>query len=191
MRVLTLLIWIALFIWVASGGVAFAGGGEEAGGSHVMEWVWKVLNFAILVFVLVKFFGPMLKGFLKQRSEAIEKTLNEARQARELAEKALAEVRERLKGKDKEIAEIIASAKESGEKEREALLAEADKLGRKILEQARANMDFELKRAKEAIRAEAVELAIELAEKKIKERLTPEEQKRLLEESLLKLETKA
>ncbi|MBI4824086.1 MAG: F0F1 ATP synthase subunit B [Nitrospirae bacterium] len=171
--------------------IAFAVGAEAEGQSHIMEWVWKVVNFAILVFILVKFLGKPLKGFLKQRTELIQKTLDEARQARELAEKALREVEERLKGKDKEIEGIISSSRQSGEKEQEFLVSEGERLSKKIIEQAKVNIDFELKKAKEAIKAEAVELAMELAEKKLKEKLTPEEQRKLLEESLSKLEVRA
>lgn len=181
---------IVMALSAAFAAVAFASDGEAKGGSHVMEWVWKVVNFGILAFILVKFGGPAFKSFLKQRTETIQKTLDEARQARELAEKALKEVEERLKAKDKEVEEIIAAARLSGAKERDFLSAEGQKMSAKMLEQAKANIDFELKRAKDAIKAEAVELALELAERKIKGKLTPDEQKKLLEESLVKLEGK-
>lgn len=180
---------VLIFCLVLSG-IAFASGAEAEGKSHIMEWVWKVVNFGILVFILVKFLGKPLKNFLKQRTELIQKTLDEARQARELAEKALREVEEKLKGKDKEIEGIISSARQSGQKEQEFLISEGERLSKKIIEQAKVNIDFELKKAKEAIKAEAVELAMELAEKKLKDKLTPEEQEKLLEESLSKLEVR-
>jgi F-type H+-transporting ATPase subunit b len=168
---------------------ALASAEEGGGGVDWMGWVWKVVNFAILIFVLVKFGGPAFRSFLQKRTEAIEKSLEEARQARELAEKALAEVQERLKYKDAEIQEIIDAAKLSGEKEREALIKEGEKMSARIIEQARANMEFELKQAREAVKAEAVGLAIELAENKLKEKMTPAEQKRLIEEALDRLES--
>ncbi|GAB4388778.1 MAG: F0F1 ATP synthase subunit B [Thermodesulfovibrionales bacterium] len=177
---------LAVCLWPAA--LAFASEAAAEHGVDWMGWAWKVINFAILVFVLVKFGGPAFRSFLQKRSEAIEKSIEEARRARELAEKALAEVQERLKHKDREIEEIIAAARASGEREREALIKEGEKMGRRIVEQARANMDFELKRAKEAVKAEAVELAMELAENKLREKLTPEEQRRLLEDALARLE---
>ena len=117
----------------------------------------------------------------------IEKTLKEAREAKETAEKALLKVEERLKTKDKEIEEILSASKRFGEEVRESLIQQSDKLREKILEQARINIEYELKSAKEAIKAEAVEIAMGLAEKKIKEKLTKEEQQKLLEESLTKI----
>jgi F-type H+-transporting ATPase subunit b len=131
-----------------------------------------------------------IKGFFKKRTELIEQSLKEAREAKELAQKALAEVEERLKIKDKEIEEIVAAAKESGEREKIRLAEDGDKLSARILEQTQNNIAFEVKMAKEAIKREAVEIAMELAEKKLKEKLTKEEQVKLLEESIEKIEGK-
>lgn len=164
--------------------VAFAAEAGEHGGGSIMDWVWRIVNFAILVFILVKFLNKPLKNYLQQRKELIEKSIKEAREAKELAMKALAEVEERLKVKDKEMEEIISSAKSSGEKERERLIEEGEKLKAKILEQAKTNIEYEVKRAKETIKAEAVDAAMQLAEEKIKAKMTKDDQEKLLEESL-------
>lgn len=166
---------------------AFAAEGGEHGGSSMMEWVWRILNFLILVVILVKFLNKPLKDYLRQRRELIEKSIKEAQEAKEIAMKALAEVEERLKVKDKEIEEIISSARSSGEREKERLIEEGEKLKVKILEQAKTNIEYELKKAKETIKAEAVEAAMELAEEKIKTRMTKDDQERLLQESLKSL----
>jgi F-type H+-transporting ATPase subunit b len=168
---------------------AFAAGAPEEGGhaSLVKEYIWKIINFAILVFILFKFGKKPLGDFLKKRTELIEKTLNEAKEAKEAALKALKEAEERVKTKDAEVKEILDAAKKSGEIERDRIIEETAKLKDKLLEQAKTNIDYELKHAKEAIKAEAVELAMELAEKKLKEKLTKEEQEKLLDESLVKI----
>lgn len=137
--------------------------------------------------ILFKFGKKPLGDFLKKRTELIEKTLNEAKEAKEAALKALKEAEERLKTKDAEVEAIISAAKKSGEVERDRIIEESGKLKEKILEQAKTNIEYELKHAKEAIKAEAVELAMELAEKKLKDKLTKEEQEKLLDESLVKI----
>ncbi|MDI6801066.1 MAG: F0F1 ATP synthase subunit B [Thermodesulfovibrionales bacterium] len=166
-----------------------AGGGEHGGGS-LMDWVWRIINFGILVFILVKFLNKPLKQYLQQRKELIEKSIKEAQEAKELAKKALGEVEERLKLKDREIEEILSSAKGSGERGKNRLTEEGIRLSAKILEQAKSNIEHEVKKAKEAIRAEAAEAALQLAEEKLKGKLTKEDQERLLQESLKLLEGK-
>jgi len=177
----------------AAAAFASGGGGEEAAsaGSIIKSYIWQIINFLILVGALAFMMKKMdLKGYFKKRTELIEQSLREAREAKELAQKALAEVEERLKTKDSEIENIIAAARQSGEKEKARLVEEGDKLKARILEQARTNIDYEVKRAKEAIKEEAVEIAMELAEKKLKEKLSKDEQLKLLEESLAKIEGK-
>ena len=117
----------------------------------------------------------------------IAKTLQEAKEAKEAAQKALREVEGRLKAKDAEIEAIIAAAKRSGEQERDQIIEDSARLKAQIVEQAKTNIDFEVKHAKEVIKAEAVEIAMELAEKKIKEKITKDDQEKLLQDSLVRI----
>jgi F-type H+-transporting ATPase subunit b len=184
-RILFILVFCFLnFLFVP---FVLAATGEEAHTPLWKDYLWKIINFGILVFILYKFGKKPFQSFLRQRTELIEKTLKEAREAKELAQKAFQEVEERLKTKDMEIEKILSASKSTGEDEQKRLLEQGDKLREKILEQARANIEYELKHAKEAIKAEAVEIAIEIAEKKLKEKLTKEEQEKLLAESIAKI----
>lgn len=168
-----------------------SGGGEEAPKSLLATYTPAILNFLILVALLVFLMKMMdIKGFFRKRTELIEQSLKEAREAKELAQKALAQVEERLKIKDKEMEEILTAAKESGEREKARIIEEGTRLKERIVEQTKNNIAFEVKMAKETIKQEAVGIAMELAEKKLKDRLTKEEQIKLLEESLLKIEGK-
>ncbi|MEW6409007.1 MAG: F0F1 ATP synthase subunit B [Nitrospirota bacterium] len=184
-RTSSIIFLILLFVVEVS---AFAAG--EVHEVSLKDWVWRIINFGILVFILVKFLGKPVKDFFKKRSEGIEKSLKEAEEAKTLALKAFQQIEEKIKVKDKEVEEILAASRRAGEKERDNLIELGDKLKQRILEQARINIEFELRRAREAIKAEAIEIAMELAEKRIKDKLTEEEQRRLFEESLNKIEAK-
>ena len=183
----SLLFFICFFLY---GGIVSGAEEAAANGAEWKEWLWRILNFAILVAILVKFANKPLREFLKKRTELIEKSLKEAQEAKELAEKALAEVEERLKLKDKEIEDILSHTRRSAEKERSFLLQQGEQMKEKILEQAKTNIDYELRQARDSIKAEAAGIALELAEKKLKEKLTKEEQIRLIEESLKRMESK-
>jgi len=175
-------------------GVAFASGGE-GGGEHGSKWggfLYQAINFGILVAILaVAAWKADLKGMITGRSEGIKKNIEEARAAREAAEKALAEVEEKLKTKDREIAEMMQVSEQSGSKERDRLIAEGERLSKSLVEQARANIEVELRQAMEALKKEAAELALELAEQQIGQKLTAEDQKVLFEDALKRLEDKS
>ena len=173
----------ASFVFASSGG----GEGAENAAPWWKDYIWKIINFLLLFILLFKFAKKPMQNFFQKRTELIEKTLNEAKEAKAVSLKALQAVETRLKAKDAEIEVILAASKKSGELERDSIIAESDRLKAKILEQAKTNIEYELKHAKEAIKAEAVELAMELAEKKLKEKLTKEEQEKLFEDSLMKI----
>jgi len=174
---------IVSFVFASSGG----GEGAEHAAPWWKDYIWKIINFLLLFILLFKFAKKPMQNFFQKRTELIEKTLNEAKEAKAASLKALQEVETRLKAKDTEIEAILAASRKSGEQERDSIIVESDRLKAKIMEQAKTNIEYELKQAKEAIKAEAVELAMELAEKKLKEKLTKEEQEKLLEDSLTKI----
>lgn len=189
MKVIRFVCYSSLITFYSS--LSFASGGEEAPKSLIATYTPAILNFLILVALLVFMMKKMdIKGYFRKRTELIEQSLKEAREAKELAQKALAQVEERLKIKDREIEDILNASRESGEREKARIIEESTKLKDRILEQTKSNIDFEVKMAKESIKKEAVEIAMELAEKKLKDKLTKEEQIKLLEESLLKIEGK-
>ncbi len=155
-----------------------------AHGGDWKEWLWKIVNFGILVFILVKFAGKPLRDFLRQRTELIEKTMRDANAARQAAEQALAAIEDKLRLKDKEIEDILDWSKNSAKLEQKLLISQGEQMKKRILEQARNSIDYELRLAKEALKAEAAEAAVGLAEEKIKERLTGEVQATLIEKSI-------
>jgi F-type H+-transporting ATPase subunit b len=171
---------------------AFAAGGGGHGETHFTwkDWLWPVVNFSILLFILIFFGRKPLGEYFKNRTALIEKSLKEASEAKELAQKTLNEVKKRLKNTDSEIDQIIEAARKSGEKEKEAIIAEGERLKEKIIEQAKASIDFELQKAKEKIKNDAALMALELAEKQIKEQLGQKEQEALIDEYIKRLEAK-
>jgi F-type H+-transporting ATPase subunit b len=186
-KYITILIMAAV-ISIITVGVVFAssGGGEHE--TSIMDWVWRFLNFAILVVILVVFMGKPMKEYFKKRTELIEKSIKDASEAKSTAEMALKEIDDNLKLKDDEIKKIMESARRSGEADRDALLEDGKTLSERIKEQAKVNIEMELKQAKEELKADAAQLAIDLAEKKIKDRLSHDDQMKILEESLKKIE---
>ena len=181
---------ITVSLMFVSAAFASGGGGEGAHESTWSDWLWPLVNFAVLVAALVFFSRKPVVGYFKKRTELIENSLKEASEAKELAQKTLNEVRGRLKTTDSEIEQILAAAKKSGEKEKEAIIAEGVRLKEKILEQAKANIDFELQKAREKIKADAALLALDLAEKQIKEKLGKKEQEVLIDDYIKRLEAK-
>ncbi len=187
--ILAFLIIAGINLIVTSSAHAIGGGGGE---HHFTwkDWLWPVINFLILFVVLVKFGRKPIKDFFKARTETIEKALREAQEAKEIAQKTLNEVQAKLSNTDTEIEHILDAARKSGQKEKDAIIAEGERIKEKILEQAKANIDFELQKAKETIKSDAALMALDLAEKQIQDQLGQKEQETLINDYIKRLEEK-
>jgi len=189
-------LFITIYSLISSD-AAFAGsGGAEHGAAegHGIAWVelfWPFVNFGLLVAVIVFFTRKPFKEFFKNRTANIENSIKEATEAKALAEKTLKEVRERLKNTEQETGLIIEAAKKTGEKEKEALIAEGEHIKQKIVEQAKAGIEFELEKAKQSLKSEAALVALEAAEKEISSRLGSGEHEKLIDEYIKKIEVKS
>ncbi|MBI5199334.1 MAG: F0F1 ATP synthase subunit B [Nitrospirae bacterium] len=167
---------------------AFASTGEGGHNSSWLDLLWRVMNFGILLvllYILLKKFR--LKEVLSRRSEGIAKAMKDAEEAKETARKGLEEIQNRLRQKDKEIETIINTARIDGEKEKVSLTQEGERIGEGIIRQARENIDQEVRKAKDSLRKEVVNLALELAEGNIKKNLKKEDQEKILMEYIKKV----
>lgn len=162
--------------------LASAGGGENGPGMMSFfssGFLWSLINFAVIAFVLYWFGKGPMKEALANRQKTIEKALNEAAEARAAAEKGLEEARKRFSEKDGEVAALLDDSKEAAERQKAQLVEQGRRMSQDIVERARLSVNVELERAKADLKAEAVQLAVELAERKIREQTSDEDQKRL------------
>lgn len=180
---------VAVAIAVTAG-MAYAqehGGGHGEEGATMLDWGKRVLNFTIIAAGLGYIYSKYIKGSLKGRIESIESALAEAKSAREEALKRLADVEARLKDKDSELAGLISVAEENGRKEKALLIEEGARMAEDIIASAKDNLDSELIKAKEELRREAALVALELAEKMVRENITKEDRTRIVEEYIAKV----
>jgi len=185
---------VAAALVALTAAIALASGGGEGGEHAASPWVAfgaQVFNFALIVGILVYFGRKPIRDGLRARIDDIARNIEDARNARESARKALAEAEEKFNAREREIREMMEVAVSAGQREREALIKEGERMSAKIVEQARAGIEFELKQARQTLRAEAAEYALELAEKKIGQKVTADDQKRLFEDALKRLEDRS
>lgn len=161
--------------------------GEEAEPAALSDWLFRIINFSLLAGALVYFVGGILKSTLLVRKNEVERLLKEAEETAQEAKKRLAEIEARVHRREEEAAAIIEDAKKRGESEKALLIEEGNKVRDRLGRHAKVRIEQELKKAKEALRIEAVNLTMEFAEKKIKKDFTNKDQENLIEEYLAKI----
>ncbi len=176
---------LSALLIVGSATAVFAATGEEHHvdtGALVKDFLYRILNFAVLFGILAYFVTkPIRKGLAGRRGE-IEKRLNESESARREAEAKFAEYDRKLSQASAEIDEIHTSIRREGELERERILANSREMAEKIKKEAEKTAANEVAKARMELRREASRMAVEIAENILRTRITPEDQARLVEE---------
>ena len=147
-------------------------------------WVLKLANMLLFIGVLVYFVrGPVKKAFA-ERSAAIRRAADEARERREKADRMASDIQARLTAIEAEVRAIHERAVAEGERQKRELIAAAETESQKILTAARNEVDNRLKHARTELTEYAGQLASERAEQILREKITEQDQKNLVQESL-------
>jgi F-type H+-transporting ATPase subunit b len=164
---------------------AWAEGGHEGGGEGLL---FPILNFALLIGVLIYFTRKPVQQFFAERRRAIQRELEQAADLQRQAEERYAKWQRRLLDLERELEEIRSLGRERAEAEREQILADARAGAARIEREAAAAIEQELRRARERLRAEASELAVELASGLLREQVTDSDRDRLVDEFIARVE---
>ncbi len=142
----------------------------------------QCINFAILLFIIVKFGKKPFKEYLKNRHETVKERIEEAERLLKEAQEVKALYVEKLSKLPEEIEAFRANAVKEAEIERTKILAEAQDLASRIREQARLAYEQEMKETMSRVRAEVAAHTIKTAEEVVREKFTKEDHDRMVED---------
>lgn len=163
---------------------AAASAGAEAHEPSLLGVIFPLINFLILLYLAQRFVLPLVRDHLRLRREQIRSAVVEAREEWERAEQIVREYRDRMARLGEESKKILAGLNAEAERDRTRLLAEAEELARKIKADAGFVGEQEVKVARRRLREEMAEIAQATAQGLLKSRITPEDQRRLMEDFL-------
>lgn len=169
--------------------------GEEHGGPHeepkflgLPAWIWKLVNMLLFFGVLAYLLGGPMKRAFAERTAVIQRTAEEARAQRAKAEQMAADIQGRLSRLESEVQQIRDRAQSDGERQRVELVAAAEAEAQKLIANAQSEVDNRLRYARAELTEYAGQLAAQRAEQILKEKITPEDQRKLFQESLTAVE---
>ncbi len=152
----------------------------SAGG--LKAFVWPALNLVILIAILVYFARKPLQAYFEKRRSEIQGELQSAADQLTTAEAAYAKWQRRMIDLESELDEIRATSQQRAEAERERIIADARATADRIRRDATAAVELELRRAREILREEATQLAIDLASERLSREVTDADRDRLVDE---------
>jgi len=180
---------VVLLVLLAPAVASAASEGGHEGGLISLDksLIVQGVNFLILLFILQRLFYKPFLAKMEERTQAIQKSLDEAQAARAAAARQQEENEMRLRTAHAEAAAIRAQALKDAADEQRRLVDAARAESQRLVETAKAQMDADVRRAREELRREVADLATAVAEKLVRRSLRDEDHRRIVADAIAKV----
>jgi len=184
-RLLYMVVFTVTFLCLFSGS-ALASSAEGPKG-WVATDTYRVMNFTVLFVALFLLLRKPASQALNARIKGIKSQLAELDAKKVEAEKQLETYNEKLADLDKEAERIVEEYIKQGNEAKAKIIKAAESTAVKLEEQAKRNIEHEFKQAKARLQEDVLEKALGKAEEMLKDKITADDQNRLVDEYLDKV----
>jgi len=147
-------------------------------------YIWTIIIFLALLFLLMKFAWKPLLAMLEKREDNIRQALLDAEKAREELTNVKEDTEKLLSEARNESQAIVTAGKKNAERMKDEIIEKAQSKSDNLFDEMKKQIEIEKERAVADVKAEVVNLSMEIAQKLIKKNLTKEDNLKLINESL-------
>ncbi len=168
-----------------------AAAAEEGGANPFAGTIYQAIAAALIFLIVfavlkVKAWGPILKG-LQERENRIRKDLQEAEAASKQAKAMLADYEQRLAAANEEARKVIEQGKADAQRLAQSLRDQAQAEITQMRERAQAEIRAAREQALTEIYEKTAVLATQVAGRILQREINPDDQRELVERSLMEL----
>ena len=186
-----LVIFVTMLLLFSLGEASGASGDGHGKENEQKRWIatdtYRVMNFVVLAAALFFLLRKPTSQALTGRIKGIKNQLSELESKKEAAEKQLAEYNNKLSLLDQEAEKIVDGYISQGNEAKVKIRREAEAAVEKLNEQAQKTIEYEFKQATMKLQKEILEKALAKAEGIIREKISGEDQNRLIDEYVEKV----
>lgn len=158
---------------------------SAGGGLANIDWglfLWTLILFALFAGILARFgWKPLLK-LIEDRERSVREAVEGAKKANAEAEALLARHQDLLRSAGREREEILKKSIQEADKIRAELVGKAKDEAESLIGRAREEIQRETRQALVEARLQIADLAVEGASKIVASSMTPEAQKKLVQD---------
>lgn len=182
MRFLRIILVLVVVLTLGLAPIVAYGADDEgpSTGRKIWDTVWRFINFFILAYLVVRLGKKPIKDFLAQRSGEIGDRISQTEKLVEEAETEYNEAQARLSQIEDMISQVKTLALEEAGRAKDRIIEDARKNSDHIMNDARELAQTRLKRARDDVKAELVQLALDEAEKLIRTQIIKQDQDRII-----------
>ena len=149
-----------------------------------MTIVAQMINFALAMFIIIKFGYKPVRKMMDEREALISSQLDAAAKAKIEAERMRLDYEQSLKRANQDAQDVIARAKKTAETQTAELLERARAESVKLLDQTRATLAMEREETLREIKAEVADLSVQVAGKILGQSMDASMHQQLVDESI-------
>ena len=151
-----------------------------------LNLLWTVVNVLVLFLLLRKFLYRPVMNIIAERQKQVDDALAAAETSKQEAATALTSAQDKLRNVDNEAAARREAYEQQAEKEKQQLLADAQKQADAIVAEGKAAAEAERQHKLREADAQTTALARAMCEKLLERNLTAQDDARLLDDLLEK-----
>ena len=152
------------------------------------SFLLKLINFAVMLGVLLKFAAKPFKDFLQSRHNTVKEKVDEAERLLREAQSLKSTYQTKLARVDEEMEAFRRAALEEAEREKSKIVAEARALADRIRQQAQLAYDQEMKEAMTAVQARIARRTLDAAEAAVRRIFKEEDHNKMVDEFIEQLQ---
>ena len=160
---------------------AHEAGAEEEHEEGALPLIARLFNFAVLAGLLVYFLRTPLASYLTSRHTEIREDSVKAAETRAAATAQLADVQKKVQALPAELEALRVQGAEDVVAERDRISQATATERERLLAHTRREIDMQLRLAKRALVEHGAQLAVDVAQTRIVNTITPEDQLRLVD----------
>lgn len=189
MQIIVRLVAFGLVLAPAIAAAADAAGHGEGHAAGVGKLLWQGANLALLIGAIVYFGRAPIRDFFAVRRREIAEGLDRAASLLGEAEAKVRDWDRRMTRLDEEVEEIRRTTQERADAERRRILADAATAAARIRTDAATAVEQEVRRARASLRADAAQLAIDLAGDLLRQHVDDSDRRRLVDDFIAQVES--
>lgn len=142
----------------------------------------QLLSTGVLLLLFKKFLWIPVQQYFQKRADFIESQIEDAKTSQEKAKQLMLESEEQARQSAKEYYDIIARAKDDALRVRDTMIAKAKEEAARKIEQAERQIEVEKQQAREEMKKEMVDIAIEAATRVMSKEMNSKENQQMVED---------
>lgn len=149
---------------------------------NITTLIVQLLSTGVMLFVFKKFLWTPVQAYFAKRADFIEKQINDAKDMNEKAKTFMVESEKQARDSAREYRDIVERAKSDALKVRDDIIIEARKEAASKIEQAEKEIAAEKVQARDDMKEEIVDIAMDVATKIMKKEMNTKENEKLVHE---------